>query len=212
MRSLSMFGLLVSLAFAPCVLPAAWAQQGSVADYTKAIKARFDDTKRRTDDLIKRQEHIIKLFKSADPKAVEASFDEAVSLIERAIQSYDENSELWKTYDQVDTIIRDSLDDARKKSPSGGAARWLPVIKMWQERQSDSQRQRTDLKTQLVAARGNLEGLKQDKDIILHYLKGGAIKEAQEEIDKSIKDFEGINRNMKDMVESMRKDVAKAQP
>jgi uncharacterized protein YukE len=210
-RALSMFGLLVSLVLVPCGLPAARAQQGSVADYTKAIKARFDDTKKRTDDLIRRQEHIIKLFKSADPRAVEASFDEAVSLIEKAIQSYDENSELWKTYDQVDTIIRDSLEDARKKT-SGGAARWVPVIKMWQERQSDSQRQRTDLKAQLVAARGNLEGLKQDKDIILHYLKGGAIKEAQEEIDKSIKDFEGINKNMKDMVENMRKDVAKAQP
>lgn len=210
MRALSMFGLLVSLALAPCALPAAWAQ-GSVADYTKAVKMRFDDTKRRTDELIKRQEHIIKLFRSADPRAVEASFDEAVTLIEKAIKSYGENSELWKAYDEVDTIIRDSLEDARKKSQSG-AARWMPVIKMWQDRQSDSQRQRTALKAQLVSARANLEGLKQDKDIILHYLKGGAIKEAQEEIDKSIKDFEGINQNMKDMVESMRKDVAKAQP
>jgi tetratricopeptide (TPR) repeat protein len=209
-RALSMFGLLVSLAFAPCILPAAWAQ-GSVADYSKAVKARFDDTKKRTDELIKRQEHIIKLFKSADPKAVESSFDEAVALIEKAIQSYDENSELWKAYDQVDTIIRDSLEDARKKS-SSATARWLPIVKMWQDRQSESLKQRTDLKAQLVAARGNLEGLKQDKDIILHYLKGGAIKEAQEEIAKSIKDFEGINQNMKDMVESMRKDVATAQP
>jgi hypothetical protein len=73
-RALSMFGLLVSLALAPCVLPPAWAQ-GSVTDYSKAVKARFDDTKKRTDELIKRQEHIIKLFKSADPKAVESSFE-----------------------------------------------------------------------------------------------------------------------------------------
>jgi hypothetical protein len=208
-----MLGLLVGLASTPCVLPAAWAQQGSVADYSKAVKARFDDTKRRTDELIKRQEQIIKLFKSANPKEVEASFDEAVSLIEKAIKSYDENSELWKAYEQVDVIVRESLEDARKKSQSGSAsARWMPIIKMWQERQSDGQKQRTDLKAQLVAARGNLEGLKQDKDIILHYLKGGAIKEAQDEIAKSIKDFEGINQNMKDMVESMRKDVATAQP
>ena len=83
---------------------------------------------------------------------------------------------------------------------------------MWQDRQSESLKQRTELKAQLVAARANLDGLKQDKDIILHYLKGGAIKEAQEEIAKSIKDFEGINENMKDMVETMRKDVATAQP
>jgi tetratricopeptide (TPR) repeat protein len=205
-----MFGLLVSLALAPSILPAAWAQ-GSVVDYSKAVKARFDDTKKRTDELIKRQEHIIKLFKSADPKVVESSFDEAVALIEKAIQSYDENSELWKAYDQVDSIIRDSLDDARKKSQSA-TARWMPIVKMWQDRQSESLKQRTELKAQLVAARGNLDGLKQDKDIILHYLKGGAIKEAQEEIAKSIKDFEGINQNMKDMVESMRKDVATAQP
>jgi hypothetical protein len=205
-----MFGLLVSLALAPSILPAAWAQ-GSVVDYSKAVKARFDDTKKRTDELIKRQEHIIKLFKSADPKVVESSFDEAVALIEKAIQSYDENSELWKAYDQVDSIIRDSLDDARKKSQSA-TARWMPIVKMWQDRQSESLKQRTELKAQLVAARGNLDGLKQDKDIILHYLKGGAIKEAQEEIAKSIKDFEGINQNMKDMVETMRKDVATAQP
>jgi hypothetical protein len=203
-----MFGLLVSLALAPCVLPAL-AQTAD--DYSKAVKARFDDAKRRADELIKRQENIVRLLKSSDPKVVQASFDEAVALIEQAINSYDEKSELWKAFDQVDVVIRQRIDNARQKSKEA-AARWLPFVREWEERLSVSLKQRTDLKAQLVTARGSLESLKQDKEIFVEHLMLGRVKEAQAEMDRSIKDFEGINQNMKDMVASMGKDVPKISP
>jgi len=194
MRIFALFSLLVALALAPAALPAL-AQQATMEN----VKEKFDANRRLAEDMLKRSGEIIGLIKGADEKTVAANFDQAVSLIEQVIKSYDEGSPLSKALDEADDIIRKSLEDARKKASSAPAL-WQPEVDGWRESQANAVRQRTELKKLLLGARGDLETMKQNKDLIMSRIRRVGIKAAQDLIDRSLKDFASLSQNMKDMI------------
>jgi hypothetical protein len=184
----------VVLALAPAGLPAA-AQHGGLDN----VKDKLDAHKRIAEELLKRSGDIIALIKGADEKAVEAHFNQAMSLIEQVIKSYDEGSPLTKALDEADGIIRRSLEEAKQKASSAPAL-WQPEVDGWRQSQANAVRQRTELKKLLQGARGDLETMKQNKDLLMSRIRRAGIKAAQDLIDRSLKDFASLSQNMKDMI------------
>jgi len=191
MRIFALFSLLVAFALAPAALPAL-AQQATM----KNVKEKFDASKRTAEDLLKRSGEIIKLIKGADEKAVEANFNEAISLVEQAIKTYDEGSPLWKALDELDGINRKNLEDAQKETSAEGRQ----LVDRVRKQQENAVRQRTELKKQLLDAHRDLEFMKQNKRLLMLKIRIDGVDAAQELIERSLKDFASLSENMKDMM------------
>jgi hypothetical protein len=185
-RALFLLGLVLPLCTALYVVPA-WPQD-EAAEHVKTVKKLLDDTRRHADDLVKRQYELIKSLGSITPEAAGAVLDELISLMDKRIKAHDEGSEVWKTYDRLGVLIGGWLDDARKHAAAAKDTRWLPIVKMWEERQRTVRQLQMALQHDLAAARARRDHLIEDKEILMSVLKLGG-PSAKLMIEKLAKDY-----------------------